>query len=129
MAVYSCIHTNFARDWARVLEPERIDKTVEQTKCMRISFQPPPNTVGSGILRGGCRAAFLQSSRILEKAKRPILSYRPFTFSRARDGTRTRGLDLGKVALHQLSHSRILLLSLKHIYMIHHESFFVNRNF
>ncbi len=37
---------------------------------------------------------------------------------KARDGTRTRGLDLGKVALHQLSHSRILcfeiLLSLKH---------------
>ena len=28
-------------------------------------------------------------------------------FMRARDGTRTRGLDLGKVALHQLSHSRI----------------------
>ena len=28
---------------------------------------------------------------------------------RARDGTRTRGLDLGKVALHQLSHSRILV--------------------
>lgn len=27
---------------------------------------------------------------------------------KARDGTRTRGLDLGKVALHQLSHSRIL---------------------
>ena len=26
---------------------------------------------------------------------------------RARDGTRTRGLNLGKVALHQLSHSRI----------------------
>ena len=26
---------------------------------------------------------------------------------RARDGTRTRGLDLGKVALHQLSHSRM----------------------
>ena len=29
--------------------------------------------------------------------------------TRARDGTRTRGLDLGKVALHQLSHSRIYL--------------------
>ena len=29
--------------------------------------------------------------------------------TRARDGTRTRGLDLGKVALHQLSHSRISL--------------------
>ena len=27
---------------------------------------------------------------------------------KARDGTRTRGLDLGKVALHQLSHSRML---------------------
>ncbi len=26
---------------------------------------------------------------------------------KARDGTRTRGLDFGKVALHQLSHSRI----------------------
>ena len=29
---------------------------------------------------------------------------------KARDGTRTRGLDLGKVALHQLSHSRIYVL-------------------
>ena len=29
---------------------------------------------------------------------------------RARDGTRTRGLDLGKVALHQLSHSRMKIL-------------------
>ena len=29
--------------------------------------------------------------------------------TKARDGTRTRGLDLGKVALHQLSHSRIIL--------------------
>lgn len=28
-------------------------------------------------------------------------------FQRARDGTRTRGPDLGKVVLHQLSHSRI----------------------
>ena len=28
---------------------------------------------------------------------------------KARDGTRTRGLDLGKVALHQLSHSRIFV--------------------
>ena len=31
----------------------------------------------------------------------------PHFSTRARDGTRTRGLDLGKVALHQLSHSRI----------------------
>ena len=33
-----------------------------------------------------------------------------FLITRARDGTRTRGLDLGKVALHQLSHSRICRL-------------------
>ena len=32
-----------------------------------------------------------------------------FYTKRARDGTRTRDLHLGKVALHQLSHSRILL--------------------
>ena len=31
----------------------------------------------------------------------------PLLVYRARDGTRTRGLDLGKVALHQLSHSRM----------------------
>ncbi len=31
---------------------------------------------------------------------------------RARDGTRTRDPDLGKVVLHQLSHSRILLVRL-----------------
>ena len=42
-----------------------------------------------------------------------------YLFFRARDGTRTRGLDLGKVALHQLSHSRIsycfvLLLNTRH---------------
>ena len=30
-----------------------------------------------------------------------------FVFYRARDGTRTRDPDLGKVVLHQLSHSRI----------------------
>ena len=32
---------------------------------------------------------------------------RCISFPRARDGTRTRGPDLGKVVLHQLSHSRI----------------------
>ena len=35
---------------------------------------------------------------------------------RARDGTRTRGLDLGKVALHQLSHSRMSVFSRQVIY-------------
>ena len=32
-----------------------------------------------------------------------------FCIKRARDGTRTRDLHLGKVALHKLSHSRKLL--------------------
>ena len=49
----------------------------------------------------------------------PDLSDAIFEMKKARDGTRTRGLDLGKVALHQLSHSRILcffegLASLEH---------------
>ena len=35
-------------------------------------------------------------------------SFEYFLFIRARDGTRTRDPDLGKVVLHQLSHSRIL---------------------
>ena len=35
---------------------------------------------------------------------------------KARDGTRTRGLDLGKVALHQLSHSRMSVFSRQVIY-------------
>ena len=39
-------------------------------------------------------------------------------FCRARDGTRTRGLDLGKVALHQLSHSRNVFLVLRLVYVI-----------
>ena len=39
-------------------------------------------------------------------------SFEYFLFIRARDGTRTRDPDLGKVVLHQLSHSRILLYPL-----------------
>ena len=35
-------------------------------------------------------------------------SFEYFLFVRARDGTRTRDPDLGKVVLHQLSHSRIM---------------------
>ena len=44
----------------------------------------------------------------LENTKKMVSNRIPsFCVSfRARDGTRTRGLDLGKVALHQLSHSR-----------------------
>ena len=47
----------------------------------------------------------------LENTKKMVSNRIPsFCVSfRARDGTRTRGLDLGKVALHQLSHSRIFV--------------------
>ena len=40
----------------------------------------------------------------------PANAGHPSCMKKARDGTRTRGLDLGKVALHQLSHSRICRL-------------------
>ena len=47
---------------------------------------------------------------IILRNKKPVNSV-PDEFTgkkkRARDGTRTRGPDLGKVVLHQLSHSRI----------------------
>ena len=36
-------------------------------------------------------------------------SFEYFLFIRARDGTRTRDPDLGKVVLYQLSYSRVLL--------------------
>ena len=39
-------------------------------------------------------------------------SFEYFLFIRARDGTRTRDPDLGKVVLHQLSHSRIMFYPL-----------------
>ena len=46
---------------------------------------------------------------------------------RARDGTRTRDPDLGKVVLHQLSHSRIKSAIHKHMDTILYERGFVNR--
>lgn len=49
-------------------------------------------------------------------------SFEYFLFIRARDGTRTRGPDLGKVVLHQLSHSRIyemfMYLFARHIWYL-----------
>ena len=44
------------------------------------------------------------------KNRKPCKSKFPVFNRRARDGTRTRGPDLGKVVLHQLSHSRICKL-------------------
>ena len=54
-------------------------------------------------------------------------SFEYFLFIRARDGTRTRGPDLGKVVLHQLSHSRIKSAIHKHMDTILYERGFVNR--
>ena len=45
------------------------------------------------------------SNKCIQNKKKP---YNKTSF-RARDGTRTRDPDLGKVVLHQLSHSRIYL--------------------
>ena len=50
-----------------------------------------------------------------------------FVLLRARDGTRTRDPDLGKVVLHQLSHSRIKSAIHKHMDTILYEREFVNR--
>ena len=50
-----------------------------------------------------------------------------FELRRARDGTRTRDPDLGKVVLHQLSHSRIKSAIHKHMDTILYEREFVNR--
>ena len=54
------------------------------------------------------RPRTFEPRRGLENTKKMVSGWIPsFCVSfRARDGTRTRGLDLGKVALHQLSHSR-----------------------
>ena len=54
-------------------------------------------------------------------------SFEYFLFIRARDGTRTRDPDLGKVVLHQLSHSRIKSAIHKHMDTILYEKGFVNR--
>ena len=54
-------------------------------------------------------------------------SFEYFLFIRARDGTRTRDPDLGKVVLHQLSHSRIKSAIHKHMDTILYERGFVNR--
>ena len=58
--------------------------------------------------RSGAETSNLRVPAGLENTKKMVSDWIPsFCVSfRARDGTRTRGLDLGKVALHQLSHSR-----------------------
>ena len=67
-----------------------------------------------------------ESGRTRLNKKRYPLGYL-FYLRRARDGTRTRDPDLGKVVLHQLSHSRIKSAIHKHMDTILYERGFVNR--
>ena len=56
-------------------------------------------------------------------------SFEYFLFIRARDGTRTRDPDLGKVVLHQLSHSRNVYVLLSTFGILLYLNIFVNRFF
>ena len=56
-------------------------------------------------------------------------SFEYFLFIRARDGTRTRGPDLGKVVLHQLSHSRNVYVLLSTFGILLYLNIFVNSFF
>ena len=47
-------------------------------------------------------------SGVQQKNGTPAASGIPFLLTRAIDGTRTRGFHLGKVALYQLSHYRMI---------------------
>ena len=71
---------------------------------------------GTSVLHGpkptlcGLRPRTFEARMCLDCMKKRTSTGCPFFMQqRARDGTRTRGLDLGKVALHQLSHSRIFV--------------------
>ena len=59
--------------------------------------------------RGGSRDLELRATAGLEVKKSDSFLESLFFNMKARDGTRTRGPNLGKVVLYQLSHSRILL--------------------
>ena len=58
-------------------------------------------------LLGNDRSGAKKHVRVRQDSKKRDTSCDVSLFPRARDGTRTRGPDLGKVVLHQLSHSRI----------------------
>ena len=94
------------------------------------------------FVRNGQRITARQIAYVLEKyAERQGVStkwknphkYGLFhTLQRARDGTRTRDPDLGKVVLHQLSHSRLCVLFLYFLnarFMISNAKRFVNSFF
>ena len=66
-----------------------------------------PVDVGSAPTGAERRPRTFESGRTRLYTKGILLGYLLY-IRRARDGTRTRDPDLGKVVLHQLSHSRII---------------------
>ena len=62
--------------------------------------------------RGGSRDLELRAHGGARSKKECLLLESLFFNMKARDGTRTRGPNLGKVVLYQLSHSRIYLVSI-----------------
>ena len=82
--------------------------------------------------RGGSRDLELRATAGLEVKKSDSFLESLFFNMKARDGTRTRGPNLGKVVLYQLSHSRIYLVSISLTdtrYIIHTETVLVNSLF
>ena len=85
-----------------------------------------PVDVGSAPTGAERRPRTFESGRTRLYTKGILLGYLLY-IRRARDGTRTRDPDLGKVVLHQLSHSRIKSAIHKHMDTILYERGFVNR--
>ena len=56
-------------------------------------------------------------------------SFEYFLFIRARDGTRTRDPDLGKVVLYQLSHYRVCFVFPSEQYILYYRSSYLSTTF
>ena len=100
----------------RVRRSPSLRETVHDIRWMSVLHRPEQ----SGDLEP------FESGRTRLYTKGILLGYLLY-IRRARDGTRTRDPDLGKVVLHQLSHSRIKSAIHKHMDTILYERGFVNR--
>ena len=100
----------------RVRRSPSLRETVHGIRWMSVLHRPEQ----SGDLEP------FESGRTRLYTKGILLGYLLY-IRRARDGTRTRDPDLGKVVLHQLSHSRIKSAIHKHMDTILYERGFVNR--
>ena len=85
----------------------RLAPTEEPARALRPRTRAIDGSQGNVTLASlhvTSRPVYMQGS--LQKRRTSLRM--SFFLARAIDGTRTRGLDLGKVALHQLSHYRII---------------------